>query len=46
MNDSLGVDIRLHEGRPLWSERGADSWNFFSSDMNSIIYNWITVQHP
>lgn len=30
-NDSLGVDIKLIDGVPNWSERGADTWSPFSS---------------
>ena len=31
LNDSLGVDIKLIDGAPHWSERGADTWSPFKS---------------
>lgn len=30
LNDSLGIDIKLINGVPNWSERGADTWSPFS----------------
>lgn len=34
LNSSLGIDTKLIDGVPYWSERGADTWNPFSSGFN------------
>ena len=31
LSNSLGIDIKIIDGVPHWSERGADSWSPFSS---------------
>lgn len=32
MNRSLGMDVTVIDGKPMWKERGADTFNPFSSD--------------
>ena len=36
--NSLGYDTRIHEGKPQWSERGADTWNFFSGTLEVLLF--------
>ena len=31
INDSLGMDLRINNGVPEWSTRGADTWSPFKS---------------
>lgn len=45
LNSSLGVDIKLIDGVPYWSERGADTWNPFKSTTTDYV-NWINSLVP
>ena len=38
LNDSLGMDLRINNGVPEWSTRGADTWSPFKS-INGLYYN-------
>lgn len=43
LNNSLGVDIKLIDGVPNWSKRGADTWNPFSSGIKcAYIFGYIS----
>lgn len=48
INSSLGIDVGIQDGKPVWKERGADTWNPFSTSpkplscsVNSQGKNWI-----
>ena len=45
LNSSLGVDIKLIDGVPCWSERGADTWNPFKPTITDYV-NWINSLVP
>lgn len=45
LNSSLGVDIKLIDGVPYWSERGADTWNPFKPTITDYV-NWINSLVP
>lgn len=45
VNSSLGVDIKLIDGVPYWSERGADTWNPFKPTITDYV-NWINSLVP
>lgn len=41
----MGVDIKLIDGVPYWSERGADTWNPFKPTITDYV-NWINSLVP